>query len=108
MERIRITYADHNTEIEHQLPLDAQLLEKVSLEDSPHEWWLVALERSLSHVGTEFPYALVASRWEGYPLSGPRPTSVFLLLNSSRTLPSPPRVSGFPHVAWCSVKRVGA
>ncbi|MHB8744658.1 MAG: hypothetical protein ACYC9L_16270 [Sulfuricaulis sp.] len=105
MKRIRITYADHNTEIERQLPLNAELLEKISLEGSSHEWWLVALERPLSHVGIEFPYALVASRWEGHPLSGPEPTSAFLLLSQSRTLPSPPSVSSFPHVAWCSVNR---
>jgi hypothetical protein len=108
VERVRITYADHNTEIERQLPLDAELLEKVSLNGSPHEWWLVAFERTLSHVGSEFPYALVASRWMGHPLSGPTPTSAFLLLSSTRTLPSDLSVSSFPHVAWCSIHRVGA
>jgi hypothetical protein len=108
VQRIRLTYADHNTEIERQLPLDAELLEKVSLEGSSHEWWLVALERPLSHVGTEFPYALVASRWQGHSLGGPEPTSAFLLLSQSRALPSPPNMSHFPHVAWCSVMRCGA
>ena len=107
MERIRITYADHNSEIERQLPLDAELVEKVLLEGSPHEWWLVALERSLSHLGTEFPYALIASRWEGHSLSGPEPTSAFLLLSTSRTLPQRASVSTFPHAAWCGVVHCG-
>jgi len=87
--------------------MDAILLEKVLLEGSTHEWWLVELERSLSHVGTEFRYALVASRWKGHSLDGPKPTSAFLLLSASRGLPSHAKVSDFPHVAWCSVKRYG-
>jgi hypothetical protein len=105
--RLRISYADHNSEIERQLPLDADLIEKVVLEENSHEWWLVALERPLLHVGTQFPFALIASRWEGHPLSGPKPTSAFLLLCSSRTLPPHSRVSSFAHVAWCSVKHIG-
>ena len=107
MVRLRISYADHNSEIERQLPLDAELVENVVLEESPLEWWLMKLERPLSHVGLEFPYALVASRWEGHPLSGPRPTSAFLLLSSSHSLPPHARVSSFAHVAWCSVNRIG-
>jgi len=105
MERIRISYADRNSEIERQLPMDAVLLQKVLLEGSTHEWWLVELERSLSHVGTQFPYALVASRWKSRSLDGTVPTSAFLLLSTSRNLPSHPQVSDFLHVAWCSVKR---
>ena len=108
MKRIRIAYVDHNSEIERQLPVDAELIEKLSLDGSSHEWWLVALERPLSHVGTEFPHALIASRVRGHSLSGPNPASVFLLLSTSRIVPPHASVKSFPHVAWCSVHQLGA
>ena len=108
MERIRVTFVDRNTEIERQLPLDATLVEKVALEDSPSEWWLVAFERALSHVGAEFPYALVAPRHTGHSLADSRPISAVLLLSASRALPANAKVSSFPQVVWCGVKRIDA
>jgi hypothetical protein len=55
VERIRFTYADRNSELERQLPLDANLIERVLLEGSSQEWWLVSFEHPLSHVGTLQP-----------------------------------------------------
>jgi hypothetical protein len=108
MERVRISYFDQNTEIEPQLPVDAEVLGKATLDGSPHEWWLIGLEQPLRHEGIAYPCALIASRWAGYPLSGPEPTSAFLLLSPSRTLESGASVSGFPFVAWCMVELCGA
>jgi len=108
VERIRVTYADHNSEIERQLPLEAALIEKVELQDSKSEWWLVAFERALLHVGTAFSHALVAPRSAGQSLAGPEPVTAILLLSASRMVPAAAAVSSFPHVAWCSVKRIGA
>ena len=108
MEHIRVTFVDRNTEIERQLPLDASLVEKVALEDSPSEWWLVAFERVLSHVGAAFPYALVAPRHTGQSLADSGPISAILLLSASRALPTNAKVSSFPQVVWCGVRRIGA
>jgi len=107
VERVRISYLDQNTSIEPQLPLTADVLEKTLLGGSQHEWWLVALERSLLYRGVEYPCALIASRWEGYPLGGTEPTSVFLLLAPSSALPPGAQVSDFPFVAWCMVEHCG-
>ena len=107
MERIRITYADHNTELERQLPLDADLVENVALENSPLEWWLVKFERPVTYAGAQFSYAVVAARVEGQSVRRADPTSAFVLFNSSRTLPANPSVSSFAHSAWCAVKYSG-
>ena len=108
MERIRVTFVDRNTEVKRQLPLDAALVEKIALEDSPNEWWLVAFERRLLHVGAEFSHALVAPRHGGHSLADSGPISAVLLLSESPALPVNAKVSSFPHVLWCGVRRIGA
>ena len=108
MERIRVSYVDRNTEIERQLPINATLVEKVALEDSKSEWWLVAFERALLHVGAKFPYALVAPRHTGHSLADSGPVSAILLLSATNVLPESPKVTSFPQSVWCGVGRLGA
>ena len=107
VERIRIAYADHNSELQRQLPLDADLVENVALENSPLEWWLVKFERPATYAGTPFSYAVVAARFEGQFVRRAEPTSAFVLFNPSRALPANPSVSSFAHSAWCAVKYSG-
>ncbi|MEO7062590.1 MAG: hypothetical protein ABI082_02300 [Dokdonella sp.] len=104
MERIRISYFDQNANIEAQMPMNADVIQKTRLEGSSHEWWSVALERPLEHQGASYPLALVASRWPKHPLGGPKPSSAFLLLAPSRTLQRGAKLSDFPFVAWCMIE----
>jgi len=107
MEKVRILSGDQNMSLAPQYPVNAEVLDKVKLEGSTHEWWHVALSHPLQHEGTNYPCALLASRWVGCELGRNEPTSAFLLLSASRELPPNASVSSFPFVDWVQTERFG-
>jgi len=108
--RLRIEYFDQNESFAKQLPREGLVVAKPKSGDSALPWHLVQLDAPVVYEQTEHTLVLLAARWEGYPIGGTEPASVFILL-------VPPSISTvtdgfshkqFPHIAWGVCHVVGA
>jgi hypothetical protein len=107
--RLRIEYFDHNESFSASLPCEGVVEDKLQFTDSQGPWFLVKLDESLSYQGTNYSSVLLMSRWEGMPIGGEEPTSVFVLLVPQGVTPSPAHsYREFPHVAWAMAVTLNA
>ena len=100
--RLRVEYFDQNESFAAQLPREGVVVAQPKSGDSDLSWYLVRLDAPVTYEHAVYTHVLLASRWDGHPLVGPEPTSVFILL-----VPPPHTsvVDGFSHkrylhVAW--------
>ena len=108
--RLRIEYFDQNEAFAKQLPREGQVVAMPKSCDSPLPWHLVQLDAPVVYEQVEYTLLLLASRWEGHPIGGTEPTSVFILLvpSSSSGVTDGFSHKHFPHIAWGMCHVVGA
>ena len=100
--RVHLEYFDQNETFARQLPREGTVLRRVTSRDGADDWFLIELGKSVEWDGRAYHHVLVRSRWMGYPLGGPEPTSVFLLLVADPQVvgADPVALEQFPHIAW--------
>jgi hypothetical protein len=111
-QQITVEYFDQNESFKTLLPRSGRIVKELSLTDWGPGWKLIDLDEPFDYqhkMGDPYVFRalhvtqlLIKSRWEGFPIGGAEPTSVFVLL-----VPDPlvltkgnPSSKDFFHVCW--------
>jgi hypothetical protein len=99
---IRIEYFDQNERFTSVLPRTAIVIKRMRSGSGVDNFFLVELAEPFDYEGKRHTHLVIRSRWRGYEIGEPEPTSVFVLL-----VPDPVLVSGdeldvnrLEHVSW--------
>ena len=106
--RLRIEYFDQNERFASLLPREGVVDRILEFTDSKGPWFLVTLDTPIQYEGKDYEQLLLMSRWNGYPIGGHEPTSVFVLLvpRDGKALESSRSYKEFLHVAWGMVSTI--
>jgi len=111
-QQITVEYFDQNEDFKTLLPRSGHIVQELSLTDWGSGWKLIDLDEPFDYQHkVAAPYVfkalhitqlLVKSRWEGFPIGGAEPTSVFVLLVSDPAALTNHALSSndFIHVCW--------
>jgi hypothetical protein len=110
--RVKIEYDDQNEDFASLLPRYGIIVRQINAQHKVNDWFLVKLnapfDYSIKSQGSFFPTTihcediLIRSRWKGYRIGKSKPTSVFIVLITDKTLlnKEPINIESFYHVAW--------
>lgn len=106
--RLRIEYFDQNDNFERLLPRACTVERTIPALDSSLTWYLLKLDASLRYEDTVIDRFMVASRWWGNSVGGPKPTSVHILIVPEGTeVGNSFSTAQFGHVAWGLAHAIG-
>jgi hypothetical protein len=104
--RLLLEYFDQNDQFAALLPKSGTVERGLrSLDGSG--WALFRLDSQVEYEGHSYDHFLLKSRWQGVPIGGSEPTSVFIVLVAGgRSVPDGFDVQDFAndHVAWGLVR----
>ena len=104
-DRLLLEYFDHNDSFAPLLPKAGRIERNVIAADG-NAWALFRPDSPIEYEGLVYQHLLLRSRWKGYEIGGPSPTSVFILLvTDAEALADGFDVRALQHVAWGMVKR---
>jgi hypothetical protein len=78
--RIRLKYFDQNEAMAPLFPMTGTLRRAFTSTNGTTGWHVVWLDKSFPYGGRRHQRVVIRSRWDGYEVGGPEPTSVFFLL----------------------------
>jgi hypothetical protein len=105
--RILLEYADQNDRFAAVLPRAGTVERGVTSRDGS-KWVVFRLDLPVGFEGQVYHRFLLKSRWIGYEITDPRPTSVFILLvGDSQDVREGFEVGQFEHIAWGMVNQLG-
>ena len=103
--RVHLSYFDHTEPFRRALPesgLTGRVVRRIALQGVGNDWALLALDQPFEYEDRRHDVVLLKSRWEGYKLGGPEPTSVFIVLIPDASVLDKAVLDSkdFEHVAW--------
>jgi hypothetical protein len=104
--RMLLEYADQNDRFSAVLPRAGTVERSITSSDGS-AWVVFRLDLPIDFEGQVYHRFLLKSRWIGYEIADPKPTSVFILLvGDSQDVLEGFEVGAFEHIAWGMVSRL--
>ncbi|MBI3220530.1 MAG: hypothetical protein HYZ44_13535 [Bacteroidetes bacterium] len=101
---ITLSYADHNTTIEKELPRTGIIKDKIRI-DKTKDNFVVQLDRPINFENYDFDEVVVRNRHVAQYIGRTGEIDVHLLIPRVKLVKEKYKIDDFSHVAWLTLKR---